>query len=209
MVNVLYAVAAIACALISLILPARINQRLKNGTRVEKAFRFLIRWTAGFCLADGLWGITASELIMNDTLLMLMSCVFHSMAALTPAIWLSFVITYLGHIDRSHIYQWITTTIILLELVLIVINLFNKMMFYVDENGIYCSTPTRKWLFYMQYATYVTIGIVSFVHLFQEKKALSGEQSRATRYNYKAVLLFVASPILCGIFQMWYPDAPA
>ena len=205
MVNLLYSVASITCALICIILPAKIKKILRVGTETEKSFLMLISWTAAFCLADGLWGITAGELVMNRTLLFIMSCVFHSSAALTPAIWLSFVITYLGNVKRVKVYKYITLTIILIELLLIIINAFNGMMFYVNADGIYCSTPVRKLLFYLQYVTYVFIGIISVAHLVSSRK----ESNNALEHNYQAVLLFVASPIFCGIFQMLYPDAPA
>ena len=208
MVNVLYAVASFTCALVAIILPVRINQKLRCGGKTERAFLYLIRWTAVFCMADGLWGIMASELVMNDTLLFIMSCVFHSSAAVTPAFWLYFVINYLGTKRLVNVYKYITLGIISAELVLIIINIFNKMMFYVAEDGTYSSTPVRKLLFYMQYATYVTIGIVSVVNLLREK-AEARKISGFVEHNYMAVLLFVASPILCGVFQMIYPDAPA
>ena len=206
MVDLLYAVASFTCALIAIILPIRISSKLKNGNKVERSFYILIRWTALFCLADGMWGIAASEILMNDTILFIMSIIFHTSAALTPAFWLSFVTTYLGTEKRKKFYQIITALIILIELVLIAINAFNKMMFYVDADGIYCSTPARKLLFYLQYSTYVIIGIISVVHLLRER---ADEEEKSEEHDYSAVLLFVAAPILCGVFQMLYPDAPA
>ena len=209
MVNVLYAVAAFTCGLIALILPARIAANLKNGGKTEKSFLILIRWTTIFCFADGAWGIAASELIMNDTLLLVMSCVFHSLAAITPLFWLNFVIVYLGNNRSSRIYLLIADGMLAVELILIIINLFAHWIFYVDENGIYCSAPVRRLLFYIQYATYVAIGLYSVVNLIRERASAKSSPEGTIQHNYQAVLIFVASPILCGIFQLLYPDAPA
>ena len=209
MVSILYSVAAFTCSLIAVILPGKIATRLKEGNKIGKAFLVLIRWTAIFCAADGLWGIMAGELIMSDSLLFVMSCVFHIMAAITPAVWLYFVIIYLDDGDRARGYQALTCVIIITELILIIMNIFNRKMFYVDESGIYCSAPLRRLLFYMQYATYVAIGIISAVNLVREKIEVQNDKSETIEHNYRAVMLFVASPIFCGIFQMLYPDAPA
>ena len=210
MVNVLYAVAAFTCALVSLILPVKVKDKLKNGNKVERSFYKLIRWTAMFCIADGMWGIAASELVMNDALLFILSTVFHTLASLTPAVWLGFVITYLNY-DSQHIkiFRGAMLAIITTELILIGINLFQKMMFYVDADGIYCSTPVRKLLFYLQYATYVLIAVIALVNLMREKASTQKKPDHIERHDHFAVLIFDASPIFSGIFQMLYPDAPA
>ena len=209
MVNILYAVASFTCALVALILPVRVTGQLRGGGATERAFLRLIRWTALFCLADGFWGVAASELVMSDALLTILSTVFHTLASLTPAVWLDFVLTYLGEEKRKGLYRGITGGLILVELILIGINLFNGMMFYVDADGAYSSTPMRKLLFYMQYLTYVVIGVFSVVNQLRERAGRLTLPEGAKGHDYWAVLLFVAAPILCGVFQMIYPDAPA
>ena len=203
MVNVLYAVTAFTCALIAFILPMKVAGELKKGTKVERNFLRLIRWNGFFCLVDALWGISASELVMNDGLLFALSFAFHSLAALTPAFWLNFVLTYLGDIRGRRAYQWGTLFIITVEIALLIANFGTGFLFYVDGDGVYCSTPWRKMLFYMQYATYFAIAILSIVNHIREKVAGKEE------HDHTAVLAFVASPIFCGVFQMIYPDAPA
>ena len=199
MVNILYAVASFTCALVCLILPFKIRRQLKSGSRVERVFYMLNCWTVLFCLSDGVWGVTASDVIMNDTLLFVMSCVFHTLAALTPAMWLYFVITYLGTGKARRVYMYLMALIIGVELVLIVINIPQKILFYVNEDGVYSTNALRKLLFYMQYSTYVIIAVISIINRIKEPGV----------HNHTAVLIFVMSPILCGVFQMWYPDAPA
>ena len=206
MVNLLYAVASFTCALVAFILPIKIRSELKKGKATERAFLILINWTGFFCVADGLWGIAASDIFMNDTVLFIFSILFHLLAALTPACWLGFVLVYLGN-TRKRIYMAITTAIAAIEVVMLIMNVFNKSLFYVDSSGAYASAPLRRLLFYLQYATYIFIAIISFINLLRER---SGKDKESTgQHNHLAVLLFVAFPIVCGIFQMIYPDAPA
>ena len=209
MVNLLYAVAALTCALVTFILPLRIRKKLNTGSRVEKSFLLLVSWNALFCVVDSIWGMAASSLIMNDTFLFIISIGFHLSAAITPAVWLDFVLAYLGNVRREKLFRVITYVIFLAELVLIIINIFNKMMFYVAPDGTYATTAVRKLLFYLQYTTYVAIAVVSVINFFREKIQLSSGKENVKIHNHKAVLIFVAAPIICGVFQMIYPDAPA
>ena len=200
MVNILYAVTAFACALIVITLPARIYKYLDRKRVTDKALIRLIAWTVIFCMADGFWGVAASDVIMNDNFLFGISFIFHLFAAFTPLVWMQFVLIYLGNVRFRKLYIGVTTLIFLAELVLLIINIKAKFLFYVDVDGAYCSTTTRNLLFYAQYLTYVFIAVICIFRLVADK---------VKRYNNFAVLAFVAAPIACGVYQMYYPDAPA
>ena len=193
------------------ILPVRIRPNLNNEIPHDRAFLYLIRWTAVFCLVDGCWGMFASDLIMNDTLLSVFSFFFHLSAAFTPLVWLNYVLVYLGGIRHEKLYRCAAITLFSVEGILIIVNIFNKMLFYVDASGAYASTKTRSLLFYMQYLTYILIAVFSTVRYLSGKKEekRSDTPSAITRSSYLYVIMFVAAPILTGIFQLLYPDAPA
>lgn len=200
MVHILYAVTAFVCSLVALLLPARTRARLSKDNNVDKAFLLLANWIVAFCIADGIWGIFASNLVMNETMLFISSGVFHTFAAITPLVWLYFTFAYLGEIKHKGIYYCIAMVIFLIELVLLLQNVSSHMIYYVDDMGQYQTGPARKFLFYAQYANYITMAVIALFCLLTKEKGQS---------NYLAVLAFAAAPILCGTFQLFYPDAPA
>ena len=207
MVHLLYAVCALVCALVTLILPGRLRRQLRNGQAVEKAYLELNRWVACFCMVDCLWGIAASDAVMNDKLLFIMSCGFHLCAAITPVIWLRFVFVYLGddvlHETSKLVLTGLMGATLLAEIALLGINCFKPILFSVNASGEYTSERARYVLFYLQYAVYVGLAVFSGIQYFRERA------SGVTRHNYPAVFTFVAAPIALGIFQLIYPDAPA
>ena len=210
MVNILYAVTAFTCSLVSLILPMKIRPNLDAKNRMDAAFLLLIRWTAIFCFVDGIWGVTASDVIINDTLLVITSTMFHLSAAFTPVVWLNFVLAYLENVRFYKAYTILVKVIFLLQAAIIFENISSRRMFGVNEAGEYTSTSVRRILFYIQYFTYILIGVISIVQYLRGRDLNLEETSgRMVKKSYKSVLWFVAAPILTGIFQMLYPDAPA
>lgn len=202
MVHILYSVTAFVCALVLCILPAKIKHALDKTNPTDKVFLRLIHWITAFCIIDGIWGIFASHLIKNNNLLFVFSTIFHLCAAFTPLMWLKFVITYLREEKRFHIFSIIFNFIFLFQVALLGLNIFNKMMFFVDNDGIYRSTYIRYHLFYVQYITYIFLAIYSLKKYFSNKTGIKPK-------DYLYVFMFNIAPICAGIFQMIYPDAPA
>ena len=203
MVHLLYAVAAFVCALVVLILPARTRNSLSKDDALDRAFLMLTDWTVIFCFVDSFWGVVASDVIIIDRLLVFASFLFHLSAAITPLIWLQFVLAYLGEKRWKGVFVGLSVGMLAFELTLLVLNFWNQSIYYVADDGTYHSGPMRQYLFYAQYITYVTIAIIALLHIARNK------QSTHSRMSYRSVLAFVAAPILCGIFQQMYPDAPA
>ena len=210
MVHALYGVCAFVCALVSFILPLRMEPNLRKDNPVDKAFMQLSHWTVFFCLTDSAWGFLASDLIMNDTALFLLSTCFHLFAAFTPYVWLNFVLAYLGGLKYEKLYRIFTLSLFAAQAVLLIINFIQPLIFYVDENGLYATHFIRKILFYAQYSVYIIIAIFCIVSLpvtREGKEYTEGE--KRLRNNLTAILVFIAAPIATGIFQLIYPDAPA
>ena len=200
MVHVLYAVTAFACALVALLLPARTKSRLSKNSSTDRAFLFLSVWIVIFCIADGMWGAFASHLIPNDQMLFVSSFIFHLFAAFTPLVWLNFVLCYAGTVKYKRIYFGVALLLFIVEFALLILNFFRPLIFHVDDMGEYQTDRLRRMLFYAQYANYITMAVISIVGIVREK----------TREKYfYAILAFSAAPILCGAFQLLYPDAPA
>ena len=85
--------------------------------------------------------------------------------------------------------------------VLLVVNLFTGILFYVSEDGVYHRGP----LFAVQYAlsyTYVFItSFRAFIGLFDESK-------RSRRKQLITLTLFPIAPAIAGIVQFLYPQIP-
>ncbi|MBQ0001921.1 MAG: response regulator [Treponema sp.] len=202
MVHILYSVNAFVCALVLYILQARINKDLDRTNPTDNAFLFLIGWTTAFCIIDSIWGIFASHLIKNDMLLFFFSTMFHLCAAFTPLVWLRYVGIFLNEKKLLKFFSVVFNFFFVFQIALLILNFFNKKMFYIDADGFYCSTYLRRYLFYIQYMTYIVIAVFSFI------RYITNSSSRKNK-NYLFVLLFDLAPIGAGIFQMFYPDAPA
>lgn len=203
MVHILYAVMAFSCALVALLLPARTRDRLSKDNSMDKAFLWLSAWIVIFCVADGIWGLFASHLLRSNSFLFITSSIFHIFAAFTPIVWLHFVLTYVGDIRFKRYYYGAALLIFIAELTLLVLNFWNNRVFCVDASGEYQTGALRKFLFYAQYANYIVMAVIAILCILRFKN------DKALRSNYIAVLAFVAAPILCGAFQLLYPDAPA
>ena len=85
--------------------------------------------------------------------------------------------------------------------VLLVINLFNGMLFYVDDQGVYHRGP----LFVIQY-------LFSYTYVFAAcGHALAGcfrEERIAQRHLLISLALFPVAPAIAGILQFIYPELP-
>jgi len=96
MVHPLYAVMAFTCALVSVLISAGVLGGLDKNNISDKKFIILTRWTVSFCCMDGIWGLFASHILCNDTILLILSSLNHICAAFTAVGWLSFVLSYLN-----------------------------------------------------------------------------------------------------------------
>ena len=206
MVSLLYSVCSFTCALILALQLVSTHSLLRMEDRVDRMFLLLRRWIILFCVADGLWGIAAGPLIMSERVLFALSIVFHSFAAFTPCMWLAFLLVFHGRQKYNQPLLIFVFLLFIAQLVMILINCKTHSLFYVNEEGLYCSTPLRRVLFYVQYSVYVLSGLFSLLGAWRAKRSKS---SLAEFHNALAIAGFVAAPILLGIFQMLYPDAPA
>lgn len=186
--------------MVAILLPARARVRLSKTNSIDQAFIWLANWIVIFCIADGFWGICASSLVNNSALLFLASTIFHFFAAFTPLVWLHFVLSYVGNVKNKGIFYASAIALFLTEFALLIINFNSSIIFYVNDAGEYCTGPLRKFLFYAQYANYIAMAAISAICLLKNNTG---------RSDYLAVISFSSAPILCGAFQLFYPDAPA
>ncbi len=171
----------------------------KVGPR-EKSFRQMATWVIFFCLQDALWGLCEAKVIDNNTIFFISSSVFHMSTVITTFFWLKYVLIYLGEkIKNSKIFLFLDGIVIAFELVLVIVNIFETTLFDIVD-GQYVTGFLRPLTFINQYIVYLIIGISTlFFSLKKETK---------NNAHYRSVFLFTLAPILLGIFQLMFPDAP-
>ena len=198
-VHPLYAVMAFVSAVIVLLLLISGTQNRKN---IEKNHKLIFLWVIFFCIQDGIWGLFASHAIHSDTGLFVTSTVFHLSAILSAFTWTVYFLSRIKVKSRYfRIYQAVPGVLAVVQLCMLAVNLFSHFMFYVDERGWYQSTNYRAIMFYLQFVTYILIGVVSLIGTAKEHPTGRG--------NLLSVFFVNMAPLLFGVFQMIYPDAPA
>ena len=198
-VHPLYSIMAfISAIIVGLISYASSKNLFVKNTR----HKLIYIWVIFFCLQDGLWGIFASWSLRSDAGLYISSYVFHLSAILSPVFWTVYFLSRVS-IGRKWklLFTALSALLTLAQLIMLVFNISTRFMFYVDANGLYKTTPARSVMFYMQFATYIVMCVLSFYAYFKYERGTG-------RSNLFAIAAVSIAPIFFGAFQMVYPDAP-
>lgn len=172
----------------------------KIPTNLEKSCRVMTNWVIFFCLQDVLWGLCAARIIKSDAVFFVSSSIFHISTVVTTFFWLKYVLDYMGdQIKHKTICLAIDVIIIFAELALVITNFFTTTLFKIVD-GCYVTGPYRKLTFVNQYIVYLIIGIIALILVFKK----DGSDSK----NYKTVFIFALAPIVLGICQLMFPEAP-
>lgn len=200
MASDLYWVSAASYAAVLIIILINDIRVRRKVNEVEKSFQVMVMWVIFFCLQDIIWGMCENHVIDGDTQFFISSTVFHISTVITTFFWLNYVLTYLREkLNIKRLLLAIDGFVIIFEVFLVVANLFTPTLFEI-KNGEYITGPVRPLTFVNQYLVYLTIGIVTFVLAIKEQ----GKK----RDRYITVCIFELVPILLGVFQLKFPDAP-
>lgn len=175
------------------------------NTAVVRAFRLMTLWVILFCVQDFVWGLFDSGLIVNDRLFFIASSVFHVSTVITTFFWLYFVLVYLKVKPKvRNLALAIDGLLFILETFLVIYNCFTPIIFSIVD-GVYVTEYFRKITFFNQYVVYLSTGIISLLFMIGILRRSNPEESEDT-----LLTVFIASlaPILLGIFQLLYPNAP-
>ena len=198
-IHPLYAVMAFVSAAIVLLL---LISGTNNRKEIKKNHKLIFIWVIFFCLQDGFWGLFASHIFYNDAGLFFMSNIFHLSAIFSAFAWTAYFLSRIKEETRhAKLYLSFAGIVALIQYGMVAVNLSSRFMFYVDEHGWYQTTDYRAIMFYLQFATYILIGIVSFIG--------TARQQKNSKKGLSAIFFVNLSPLLFSIFQMIYPDAPA
>lgn len=169
-------------------------------SKVEMKFRRLLIWVIFFCLQDTLWGLCSSRTISSDSVFFLASSLFHISTVVTTVFWLDYVLEYLGdRVKKRGFFICLEAAIIGFEFVLVVANFFTPTLFRIVD-GQYVVGPLRLLTFINQYMIFLVIG---FTTLYFAVKERAKERRRLL-----CVFVFIIAPIIMGVLQLAFPEAP-
>lgn len=196
----LYWVSALTYVVVLGVLLYSERRATMNTDVLEKSYREMLTWVIFFCAQDAIWGLCEASVIKGDVIFFISSSIFHISTVITTFFWLKYVLDYLGEkVKNRKLYLVIDVAIICAELIFVIVNFFHTTLFKIVD-GNYVTGKYRPITFINQYIVYLIIGFIALV--FALKK---GTEDSA---NYKTVFLFALAPILLGICQLLFPDAP-
>lgn len=187
-----------AMVLFTIWLDEKINN--KNKTKTEKAYSVMLIYGIFFCVQDMFWGLCDCEIIKGDNSLFIASSVFHMAIVFTSYYSMKFFLCYLRkHVKYKKICIAICICVIAIQAVLVTLNFFYPVIFRI-EDGDYIPKEYRSLSFINQYVVYFVIGVLtlSCIKLADKKH----------KDKYKAIFLVAIIPLITGIFQLNYPEAP-
>lgn len=171
-----------------------------NPNKVEIAYRRMAICVGLFCIQDVMWGLCDNGVIRNDGVFFISSAVFHTSTVITTFFWLYYVLIYLDEDKKKlDIFLKLDVLIVILEFGLILCNFFKPIVFSIKD-GVYITEKWRPLAFFNQYIVYFITGFATLIHLINSDKA--------HRKRLLTVFLISLSPILLGVFQYLYPNAP-
>lgn len=200
MISDLYWISTLTYALVLILILGNDIRIKRNPSEVEKNFRLMVKWVLFFCLQDSVWGLCENGILKGDKVFFAASTVFHISTVATTFFWLNYVLSYLGdRIKGKKVCLGVNAAIILFEILLSIINFFTPTLFRI-ENGVYVVGPLRPLTFVNQFIIYFSLGIGSLV--------LALNKADKQRKSYLTVCAFALAPIVLGVLQLLYPEAP-
>lgn len=194
----LYWVSALTYAIvIGMILLSDVRVR-KIPSKIESNFRIMAMWVLFFCVQDTVWGLCNAKVIKNDGIFFISSSVFHISTVITTFFWLKYVLEFLGDkVRHKKLYLILDGIVIGFQLMFIIVNIFKTTIFRI-EDGRYVTGILRPIAFINQYMVYLVMGVTTLFFVLKKEN----------NSYYKSVFFFTLAPILLGISQLMFPNAP-
>ena len=179
-----------------------VEEKLSESKRTkgDKAFFVMVSYGIFFCLQDMFWGLCDSNIVKGDTALFVASSIFHVALVFSAYYCMKFFLSYLDEqIKYKNVLVMICRVVICEHLILVATNFFRPILFRI-EDGQYITYGFRALSYGNQYFVYAICGVVTFLCA---KKA-----NKKNRDKYRSIFYVALIPLLTGIFQLYYYDAP-
>lgn len=200
--NYMYWVTTLMLAVVLFIIYIGEKYQYSRNNKGLKSFQIMVLFTMYFCLQDAFWGLCDCSIIKGERVFFLSSSLFHISVIFSTLFWLRFIIDYLGDdVKYKKIYFALCHLLIVVQVVLVTINFFQPVIFSIKD-GRYVAEAFRSWTFLNQYVVYAGSGAVPLLYLFS-----NGIRNK-DRDKLLTVAAFSIAPIVMGILQLLFPEAP-
>ena len=194
------------------------NRATKRKEHVDTNFSVLLIFFICFCLADGIWGLffTGEGKTHVELFGMALSTeaswwgyylatyAFHLMSALSAFVWSGYLCNFTGLKGATRNTMTVLRVLLLApQIVILVSNIWTGNMFVIKMIPFlsYITMPLRTVLFWCQFANYVICAICIIVLIIAVRDS-------EKRRLYSTAMVFTAVPLLAGVLQLLWPDAP-
>ncbi|MBQ0058812.1 MAG: GGDEF domain-containing protein [Lachnospiraceae bacterium] len=172
------------------------DRELKGG----KAYSLMLVYGMFFCLQDVLWGLCDCKVIKSDGVFFVSSSIFHVAIVFTSYYCMKFFLSYLEeHIKHKKVFIHICHAFIVAQTLFVVGNFFYPLIFRIVD-GVYVTQAFRPISFLNQYVLFIVCGFMTFSCI---KRAKPNQKDK-----YVAIFWVAIIPLMTGVFQMVYPEAP-
>lgn len=198
----LYAIDAAVAAIVIFIIFLRLMST-KYKELIDKPFCLLLAFFFVFCVVDMFWGaLTSDAFIKNRTLYIIFTYLFHVGAAFSAFVWAGYVISYVRASKRERIILNIFRIILIsIQLEVLISNIWTGVFFTINEQGEYEPYELRQFMFFLQFAYYISLIIFAIIRLLMSNKL-------DIKNLYKSAFVFSFIPLAFGVLQMLFPIGP-
>lgn len=202
MVDTVYSVTTLVLALILVIINGNVHLFKTINGKSDRIYIILNIWVVLFCIIDAIWGVAAMGFFESNTMLTVMSYIYHISVSVATVLWVLYVSEfYDGKKCHKLFFMIVSVSAFVFQIVVLAMNVRNHNYFMVDEAGNYISGQYRTRNLYVQYAVYLLIGIFA---LFSAIRSRGEKRKKAI-----AILAFMTAPIIAGVFQHYFINIPA
>lgn len=175
---------------------------------IDRKLVNLLIFFCAFCTVDMIWGLLSSNLLIKSQLIYtIFTYGFHLGAALSAFLWAGYVMHFI-RVNRKYqrILNVCRNIVLIIQLTVLIANIWTNVFFYVDANADYHSLKLRNFMFFMQFLYYIALIIFSHIMVIVRKKDKNGLDYETIR-RYRSALSFSFVPLAFGFGQMLWPDA--
>ena len=164
-----------------------------------RQYQFFLLSVLVFHLADVGWGIC--EAAKTQTGLYAITVVFFVFQAGTVYFWARYVFKYLATKDVFHrIIFWLGVASFAFQLIVVIVNFFNPVLFSVDAKANYYTGPLRYTVFGVQMIMFFVISVYTMVIGIRSK----GRK----KASHLAIAVFGLLMFAAIVLQIFYPYMP-
>ena len=172
----------------------------KNLTNAHRAYKAFLIGVAAYYAVDIAWG-PLDAYCKIVAIRFAETSVYFAVMALSVLLWTRYVIAYINQKNRFETFIKITGIVfMILQVTVLIINLFVPIAFWYDEDGNYCTGIARKLNHTFQLLMFMIVSIYMFV--------ISARKKGNLRRRHLAIGIFSATMVAFIILQNLYVLMP-